>query len=173
MSIPRRGAGMADMVPNKVEPTKLVGRAADDVTSEGALAQIAGNTDRIAAGGCDLGDHDVDPGFVNIDDRDRGAPAAAARSLHRRQAAPGSIRANSKTTPAPRRSALERSREASVAVLQKQRVVSGHGSAHLPPDGRIEADRGHASRSRGWFIWLWSRRRVVLAAALSHALGWF
>jgi len=70
---------MADMVLNKVEPTDLVGHAADDVTSEGVLAQIAGNTDRFASGGCDLRDADVDPGFVNIDDWIE-APSRAKRN---------------------------------------------------------------------------------------------
>jgi hypothetical protein len=88
----RRGTGVADMVPDKVEPAELVGRAADDVASEGILAQIAGDADRLATRGGDLGHDDVDAGFVNIHDPDRGALAGEAQRAGTAHA--GSCRGN-------------------------------------------------------------------------------
>jgi hypothetical protein len=61
---------MADMVPDKVEPAKGVGRAPHDAAGKVVLAQIAYQSQCAAAGGSDIADHGIDPRLVEVDDPD-------------------------------------------------------------------------------------------------------
>src|SRR5215469_13579302 len=66
---------MADMVPDKIEPTKGVGRAANDTAREFILAQVPDKPQGSATGRANLADHRIDTGLIDIHDPD-GCPFA-------------------------------------------------------------------------------------------------
>ena len=79
---------MADMVPDEIKSAECIGRAADDLTGEGVLPQIAGKCDRLAACIRNLLHHRIGAGFIQIHHADRCAllrkPEGACSSHARR-----------------------------------------------------------------------------------------
>src|SRR5262245_15336795 len=61
---------MADVIPDKIEPTEGVGCAPHDAAGEVVLAQITDQSQTAATRGCDLADHGVDPRLVDVDHAD-------------------------------------------------------------------------------------------------------
>ena len=78
-ALDRGRAGMADMVPHKIQPAERIGGAPHDVAREGVLPQIAGQREGAPAGRGDLGDDRLDPGLVDVGDPDRRSLAGKAQ----------------------------------------------------------------------------------------------